>query len=99
MSRYVLTFVALLALTTLTFGLSFLDLGAWNTVLAMIIGVVKSVLIVLWFMHMLEHRNSSRIAFAVAVGLAACLVAFTVLDVRTRSPDSNVDPAVVTSAR
>ena len=51
----------------------------------MAIGLVKSVLVVLWFMHMLEHRNSSRVAFAVAVGLAACLVAFTVLDVRTRA--------------
>lgn len=88
MRRYVLTFVALIALTGLTFGLSFLHMGPWNTVLSMLIGAIKSALVVFWFMHMLEHRNSSRIVFAVAVGLAMCLVGFTLLDVHTRRPGS-----------
>ena len=84
MTRYVVTFVALLALTALTFGLSFVHLGAWSTAIAMAIGLAKSALVVLWFMHLLEHRNSARIAFALAVGLALCLVGFTLLDVQTR---------------
>ncbi len=88
MTRYVLTFAALLALTALTFGLSFVHMGPWNAVLAMLIGAVKSALVVFWFMHLLEHRNSSRVAFALAVGLAMCLVGFVLLDVHTRRPGS-----------
>ncbi len=100
MTRYVLVFIALLGLTALTFGLSFLDLGVWNTVLSMTIGLIKSLLVVLWFMHMIEHRNSSRVAFAVAVGLLLCLVTFVVLDVRTRPAASNTDDAdIVTLGR
>ncbi len=84
MKRYVFTFAALLALTGLTLGLSFVPMGGWNSPVALTIGAVKSVLVVLWFMHMIEHRNSSRVAFAVALTLAACLVAFTMMDVGTR---------------
>jgi len=72
-----------------------LALGAWNTPLAMLIGATKSTLIVLWFTHLVEHRTSARVALAVAVGLALCLIAFTVLDVRTRRP---AQPAGTTDA-
>lgn len=84
MTRYVSTLVALLVLTGLTFGLSFASLGAAGTVLAMLIATAKAALVVLFFMHLLEHQNSSRTAFMIALGLAASLIVFIVMDVRTR---------------
>lgn len=94
MKRYVATFVGLLLLTALTFGLAFLDLGGWDTSVAMAIGGAKSLLIVLWFMHLVEHRNSGRLALAVGVALALVLIAFTVMDVRTRRPERSDAPSV-----
>ncbi len=84
MKTYVLTFAALILLTFLTFGLSYLDLGAWSIVIAMVIATTKSALIALFFMHLVNHRVANRLAFAVAVGLAIFFIGISLLDVRTR---------------
>lgn len=84
MRSYAWTFTGLLLLTGLTFGLSFLPLGAWGAPIAIFLALFKSVLIVLFFMHLVEHRVSSRLTIGVAAALAAALVAFALLDVRTR---------------
>ena len=47
---YFLIFAALLALTALTTGVAFVDLGKWNTVVALAIAVCKATLVVLFFM-------------------------------------------------
>lgn len=88
---YAWTFAALLAFTGLAFGLSFLSLGVWGTVLAMLIAVIKSVLIALFFMHLMEHRVSSRATIGVAAVLAAFLIGFALLDVGTRSEEGGRD--------
>ncbi len=92
MIRYVWTFVGLLALTTLTLLLSFLDLGAWSPVLAMAIAVAKSLLVVLFFMHLVEQKTSSRFAFFVSVALLACLLGIAALDVVSRSAIDRLPP-------
>jgi cytochrome c oxidase subunit 4 len=49
--QYLAVYVALMVLLILTVGASFIDLGRFNTTLALIIAIVKAVLIILIFMH------------------------------------------------
>ena len=48
---YLGIFVALLCLTALTTGVAYIDLGAFNTVAALAIAVVKMMLVILFLMH------------------------------------------------
>ena len=77
-------FAALLALTLLTVGAAFLDLGRLNTILALTIAVGKATLVLLFFMHV---RYSSHVIW-VAVGAGAfwvgMLLVLTMSDYLTR---------------
>jgi cytochrome c oxidase subunit 4 len=77
-------FAALLALTLLTVGAAFLDLGRLNTVIALTIAVGKATLVLLFFMHV---RYSSHVIW-VAVGAGAfwigMLLVLTMSDYLTR---------------
>jgi cytochrome c oxidase subunit 4 len=48
---YVAVFVTLLVMTAATTAISSVDLGPWNTVVALGIAVFKATLVVLFFMH------------------------------------------------
>lgn len=78
--------IVLLILAAISFGLSFLRLGAWETPVALGIGALKALGIALWFM---ELRHAPTVLRAVAVaGLAlfVLLVSLTAADVATRIP-------------
>lgn len=62
---YVAVFAALIALTALTVFAATRDLGAFNTVVALVIACTKAVLVVLFFMHL---RYSARLTWAVIAG-------------------------------
>jgi cytochrome c oxidase subunit 4 len=81
---YFVTWLALLALTGLTFGLGFLSLGIWSTVIALIIASAKSLLIVLLFMHLLEHGTTPRITVVIGLAFFALLCSLTILDAAVR---------------
>ena len=81
---YFWVYAALLALTLLTVGVAYLDLGRLNIVLALAIAVGKALLVVLFFMHL---RYSSRLTWLVAgagVVWLAHLLIFTLADYLTR---------------
>jgi cytochrome c oxidase subunit 4 len=86
MTRYVVTFAALLALTAATLVLSFAPLGAFHIPVALAIAVAKSVLIALVFMHLAEQRHSNAVAFLISVVMAAVFIGLAVLDVVSRGP-------------
>jgi len=81
---YVAVFLALMVLTGLTVFAATVDLGMWNTPVALVIAVTKAVLVVLFFMHV---KYSSRLV-ALAVGAALLwlltLIAGVVADYLTR---------------
>ena len=52
---------ALLGLLLLTVGISYIDLGALNTVVAMLISLAKGALILLFFMHLRHGSGLVRI--------------------------------------
>lgn len=61
---YVGVFLALMVGTGLTVFAATVDLGMWNTPVALLIAVAKAMLVVLYFMHV---KYSSRLV-ALAVG-------------------------------
>lgn len=62
-SVYFLIFLALLVFTGVTISVAFVDLGPFNTVVAISIAVFKGLLVVLYFMHV---RYSSRLTWVFA---------------------------------
>lgn len=72
---YVFVFLALLAGTGLTVGASYVDLGIWNTPVAMLIAVTKASLVVVFFMHL---KYSPRL-YWVWVGAALFFLAHLIL--------------------
>jgi cytochrome c oxidase subunit IV len=82
--RYVVVWVALLALTLSSFLLSLAHLGGLDIVLALLIAVIKSVLVGLFFMDLLDQRFTNWMVPAVAVSLVALLALLLSTDVATR---------------
>ena len=64
---YLGIFLALLCLTALTTGISFIDLGVFNAVIALLIACCKASLVVLFFMHI--HYSSRLLKMTVGAGL------------------------------
>jgi cytochrome c oxidase subunit 4 len=81
---YYLVFAALIALTLLTVGVSFYELGAWHTTVGVLIGVVKASLVVLFFMHLLHSSKLSWLAALAGVFWLVILMGLTLVDYLTR---------------
>jgi len=81
---YLIIFVSLMVLTAVTVAVARLDLGSWNSIVALTIAVCKATLVVLYFMHI---RYSSRLTWVfVGAGIIwlIILVSFTLSDYLTR---------------
>ncbi len=57
---YYLTGISLMVLLALTFGASFLQLGVFSVMVALLIAVTKAMLVILFFMHV---KYSSRLTW------------------------------------
>jgi cytochrome c oxidase subunit 4 len=98
---YIGVWAGLMALTALTFGLSFASLGAWEMPVALVIACVKSALVVLLFMHLIEQGTTPRATVLIGVSFAALLCALTILDAMLRRNDAvpePINPAVGSAA-
>ena len=60
---YFLTVAALLGLLAITIAAAYVNLGPFNTIVAMSISVAKGLLIILFFMHV---RDSNRLIWVAA---------------------------------
>src|SRR4051812_37363326 len=81
---YVLVFGALLLLTLTTYLLSGAHLGAWEVPVALGIASVKSVLVVLFFMHLLHASRLIWLAVASAILFLGIMLVATMSDYLTR---------------
>ncbi|MFZ3200697.1 MAG: cytochrome C oxidase subunit IV family protein [Candidatus Acidiferrales bacterium] len=91
-SVYVGVFLALLALTALTTGVAFIDLGPLNTVVALTIAVIKMLLVVLFFMHVRYNKGLTRIVIVGAFFWLGIMMALMLADELTRRWDMNPEP-------
>jgi cytochrome c oxidase subunit IV len=81
---YVAVFLALMVFTTLTTWIAYIDLGEWNTVVALTIAVFKMLLVVLFFMHMKYTTGLTRIVIIGAFFWLGIMITLTCSDELTR---------------
>ena len=82
---YFMIFASLLALTALTTGMAFVDLGPWNTVVALVIACFKASLVLLFFMHLRWTTQLNRVVWLSALLWLVILIGLTSIDFLSRS--------------
>ena len=86
---YVNILLILLVLTALTVGVSRIDLGAWNTVVAIVVATIKAILVACFFMH-LKFEKKLIILYAIyPLVILFLLIGSTVKDGETREDPSD----------
>jgi cytochrome c oxidase subunit 4 len=81
---YVAVFVTLLVMTAATTAISGIDLGPWNTVVALGIAVFKASLVVLFFMHARYSPRLTHMVILAGVFWLALLLLITFSDFASR---------------
>jgi cytochrome c oxidase subunit 4 len=81
---YYKIFATLLALTLLTVGVAFSDLGPLNTIIALTIAVGKAMLVLLFFMHVRYSSHVIWITVAAGAFWVGMLLVLTMSDYLTR---------------
>ena len=77
-------FGALMILTMVTVAVSRIDLGAWNTPIALSIAVIKATLVILFFMHVIHSTRLTWVVIISSLMWLALLFALTFADYLTR---------------
>ena len=77
-------FTALIVLTATTTAVSFVDLGPWNSVVALAIAFLKASLVVLFFMHVKYSPRLTQVMIAGGLFWLAIMIALTLSDFLTR---------------
>lgn len=81
---YFAVFAALLVLTAITTAVAFVNLGPWNTVVALGIAFVKATLVALFFMHVKYSPRLTQVVVAGGIFWLAILIVLTLSDFMTR---------------
>ncbi len=80
-ARYWIVWVLLLIATVLTFALSRVHVPPpFHLVIALVIACTKSMLVVLFFMHLWDHGGANRLVFGTSIFFVALLIGLVVLD-------------------
>ncbi len=84
--KYVAIWATLTVLTFVTAGVAFLDLGPFNSVVALVIATFKALLVVLFFMHVkyTSERMTKLVVIAAAFWLLI-LLGLSLADYGTRA--------------
>src|SRR5512140_1536716 len=82
---YVLVAAALLLLTGATIGVSFIPLGPFHLVAALVFAVAKALLVAMFFMHARYSGPLTKLVIVVALVWLAILMAGTLDDYLTRA--------------
>ena len=79
-SNYLTIFSLLLILTAATVGVALLDLGIFNTVVALLIACVKAMLVILYFTHLKYSTTQIKLAAAGAIFWLMIMLVITAFD-------------------
>jgi cytochrome c oxidase subunit 4 len=82
---YVIILLALLVGTAATVGVSFVDLGVWNPVLALAIACTKATLVVLFFMNVKHSTKLTKLTVFCGIFMFLALIGMTLSDYFTRA--------------
>ena len=95
LKTYFKVFGALMVLTVLTVLVAELDLssflgeGPWNVILAMLIAIIKSTLVLLFFMHLYYDNKTNLLFFLGSVLFLIVFITFTYFDIAYRDNPEN----------
>ena len=81
---YAIVLITLLVLTATTCGVSFIDMGKMNAVVAVVIAFAKALLVALIFMHLRYSRRLMQVVAAAGLFWLGILIALTMSDYLTR---------------
>jgi cytochrome c oxidase subunit IV len=81
---YFLIFGTLLVFTGVTTGVAYIDLGQWNTIVALIIACCKATLVILFFMHLRWSAHLMRIVVLSVLLWLAIMISLTTTDFVSR---------------
>jgi cytochrome c oxidase subunit IV len=82
---YVAIWGALICLTVLTAAVAFVDLGPFNTVVALVIASLKALLVILFFMHVkYTSEKMTKVVVVSAIFWLLILLALSLADYTTR---------------
>ncbi len=76
---------ALMVLTAITVGISYIDLGGFNVLVAIGVATIKVSLVALFFMHLLYDKKINLFAFLIGVVFVAVFIILTMFDTMRRS--------------
>jgi cytochrome c oxidase subunit 4 len=82
---YLLIGSALLVLTATTAGVSYIDLGSFNAVVALAIACLKMTLVVLFFMHVKYSSRLTKLTVAAGFFTFIVLIMMTMTDYASRA--------------
>jgi cytochrome c oxidase subunit IV len=71
--------------TALTTWVAYIDLGRWNTVVALTIAVIKMILVVLFFMHVKYATGLTRVVILAGFFWLAIMITLSCADELTRT--------------
>lgn len=91
---YLAILVALLVLTGVTVGASYIDLGPANIVVALLIATTKASLVGLFFMHLLHDKPVNGMILVAGFMFLGLLLSFCLLDVDNRPHIAPTNKAV-----
>jgi len=74
----------LLILTAITITVSFINLGGWNVVVALVIASIKGSLVALFFMHLFYDKKIYSIVFSMGLVFLSIFMALTLFDTLRR---------------
>ncbi len=78
---------ALLLLTCVTVGITWIDLGGLNVAAALAIALVKAFLVALYFMHLRWDRPFNGLILIFSLALVALFIGLSLLDSIAYQPD------------
>ena len=84
-TKYAITLVALLILTAITVGASYINFGSGNIVIALAIATVKAIIVGLIFMHLLHDKPVNAIIAVAGFLFLGIFLMFDFIDVSSRT--------------
>jgi cytochrome c oxidase subunit IV len=82
---YVIIYLALLALLLATVGVAYIDLGSLNIIIALVIAITKTLLVVIFFMHVKYSPKLIWLFAGLGFAWLILLLAFPFADIWTRN--------------
>ena len=82
---YLANFIALMILLGITIGVAYIDLGRLNLPIAMTVSIAKTLLIILFFMHVKYQSRLIKMTIASGFFMFIALIVMTLSDYISRS--------------